>query len=530
MKTYGNTLKSKALIIFMPLALLGCVTNGPNKNVSIKQPIPYGIVLSPDKEIEWPEKTLNGDNDPSEMISQFNSLFQDYQKTGSIKPKDLALIDCQLDKEQEDKISKIANFDNDIINFKIKASQPHIMSTPKGCYELSKVELEFFSGGYRIDSKVSEPWYLEALTITSYGYDSPSTQGRGHYFFEELTTPLNVKYSMRTVYLSTDVDGDRSINVTYSKSKLRENFNEDTMSISLDNYNLAKSYYGGIKYHLNSSSKPEIYSFRGKYELLQMMNSQLKGLQIVDDSLWGDPSDKPLSYSCYVNGESLDIFRMTGLFDCGAATENEIGLADVMVSRSYIPPEKPEPDYEIEKPYEPLLANELHDLTPVQEINQPLINTEFQKQKQQEKCSLVSDNWTYIEGDCVNSLAQGKGIAVNVEGLRFEGSFNEGKRTEGEILQNGEMIFAGKLEDDKPHGEALCQYEGEYEECRFYKGKRIDSLYKIRLEMAKQTEANTLLAQKTQGSRPSSASDIAIDAVKKEGAKRAATFLFDQLF
>ncbi len=47
-------------------------------------------------------------------------------------------------------------------------------------------------------------------------------------------------------------------------------------------------------------------------------------------------------------------------------------------------------------------------------------------------------------------------------------------------------MYDGSLENGKPNGKGVCFHEGEPEECKFYHGKRIDSLYKQRIEMAKQ--------------------------------------------
>lgn len=59
----------------------------------------------------------------------------------------------------------------------------------------------------------------------------------------------------------------------------------------------------------------------------------------------------------------------------------------------------------------------------------------------------------YIEGNDLSKLAD---VAINADGLRYQGNFKAGQRVDGEIYQNGEMIFAGQLVEDKPHGEALC--------------------------------------------------------------------------
>lgn len=148
------------------------------------------------------------------------------------------------------------------------------------------------------------------------------------------------------------------------------------------------------------------------------------------------------------------------------------------------------------------------------------------------KCKLTNPDWAYTGSKCKNGKAHGNGSAVDRSGLKFIGSFVAGKRVKGEIHQSGNMIFSGSLLADKPNGEAICYYEGEYEECRFFKGKRIDTLYKIRKENAKMKEEMTQLRQASPGSasQENGISDYAIDALEKEAADRAANFIFDSLF
>ena len=95
------------------------------------------------------------------------------------------------------------------------------------------------------------------------------------------------------------------------------------------------------------------------------------------------------------------------------------------------------------------------------------------------------------------------------------------------------MIFSGSLVDDRPEGHAICFYEGEYEECRFFRGKRIDTLYKIRKENAKhQFNAQPVQQAQTKQAYPQQKGmdDYATDALKREGASRAASFVFDLLW
>ena len=169
-------------------------------------------------------------------------------------------------------------------------------------------------------------------------------------------------------------------------------------------------------------------------------------------------------------------------------------------------------------------------------------------------CKLTSDEWIYLSKSCKGSFAHGRGEAVNEsKNLRFVGQFKSGQRVQGEIFAYGKLMYDGPLKNERPHGTGTCIHEGEPEECKFYKGKRTDVLYKQRIEFAKQremlastekrindslkeTESNideklaNIQVQSSGSRQGSSAQDLVMDAVKKKAAEEAADFLFDQLF
>ena len=176
------------------------------------------------------------------------------------------------------------------------------------------------------------------------------------------------------------------------------------------------------------------------------------------------------------------------------------------------------------------------------------------KRVSDQACKLKNDKWIYLSKSCKDNLAHGKGEAVNVDkNLRFIGEFNRGQRVQGEIFAYENLMYDGPLKDERPHGTGTCIHDGEPEECKFYKGKRTDVLYKQRIEFAKQremlastekrinqslkeTESNideklaNIKVQSSGAYQGSSAQDLVIDAVKKKAAEEAADFLFDKLF
>ena len=110
---------------------------------------------------------------------------------------------------------------------------------------------------------------------------------------------------------------------------------------------------------------------------------------------------------------------------------------------------------------------------------------ELAKLESQKKCAMESDSWVFIEGSCKNKLGHGKGIAVTLEGSRFEGEFTLGMFSHGQYFENEEMIYEGPYENGLPHGLGICFFEGSLEECKLHKGQRIDSLFKQRHYMRK---------------------------------------------
>jgi hypothetical protein len=182
----------------------------------------------------------------------------------------------------------------------------------------------------------------------------------------------------------------------------------------------------------------------------------------------------------------------------------------------------------------------------------------LQKLMTQQACRLKSSGWVYLSKSCKQGLADGQGEAINgAKNLKFVGLFKLGHRTQGELYANNQLMYDGSLKNDRPHGTGTCMHEGEPEECKFYKGKRTDVLYKQRLEFVKQRElmANsearinkslesseqrmderlTQMESHSQSGRAqrnegNSASDYAVSALKKKATDKVVDALFDSLF
>ncbi len=106
-----------------------------------------------------------------------------------------------------------------------------------------------------------------------------------------------------------------------------------------------------------------------------------------------------------------------------------------------------------------------------------------------QRCRLKENGWFYKGDQCKAGLAHGIGEAVNIsKNLSFKGRFVSGQRIKGEILYDGQPMFDGKLLGGRPNGVGICFYKNEPEECKFYKGKRVDGIYKQRLANIDQQE------------------------------------------
>ena len=175
------------------------------------------------------------------------------------------------------------------------------------------------------------------------------------------------------------------------------------------------------------------------------------------------------------------------------------------------------------------------------------------KQKQQQRvaalkakspCPMKEKGWVYTQGACSNGFASGKGEAMHENGeLSFKGEIKEGKRVKGILYFTQTPMFDGDIIDGRPHGKGVCFIKGSPEECKYYKGERIDILHKQRLELAEQRrviEAMQVQMKKDMAAIKNQApqkvyvnqqqsKDIG-DVIKEEAQRRVVEKLFDQLF
>lgn len=178
--------------------------------------------------------------------------------------------------------------------------------------------------------------------------------------------------------------------------------------------------------------------------------------------------------------------------------------------------------------------------------------------KNRQLCPMKELNWFYVKGECENDVPQGAGEVVHLDGiLKFKGTVENGIRTQGMIIANGIELFDGRIKNGKPDGHGICFHENEPEDCKFYRGKRVDAIYKQRIafkaqqraldekmanmqalqkeqltEMKAQLEsaARTNAAPVVNTSGTTNGSNPVGDVIMDKVADKALDMLFDQLF
>lgn len=151
-------------------------------------------------------------------------------------------------------------------------------------------------------------------------------------------------------------------------------------------------------------------------------------------------------------------------------------------------------------------------------------------------CPMASDTWVYTGELCVNGLAHGQGSAQHYQSSwRFEGVIESGLPIDGVLYENDTEIYEGVFKEGVAHGNGVCYFEGLPEECRYFKGQRIDTLHKQRLEFDRQqTLANKASKRQPVVTRqvvqqPAERNTLG-DAVGDELLEQGAKFIFDKLF
>jgi len=157
-----------------------------------------------------------------------------------------------------------------------------------------------------------------------------------------------------------------------------------------------------------------------------------------------------------------------------------------------------------------------------------------------QKCRLKHQDWLYVGSACNDGYANGNGRAVSKDGVQsFSGRIVKGKFVSGLYTIEGNKEYDGLFKNGLPDGEGICFYRGKPEECKYYQGYRVDTLYKQREEMVafKQQQQKEMAALKSQMQKANAQPRVinagaptAGDQLQQEVIKQGVGMLLDQLF
>lgn len=180
--------------------------------------------------------------------------------------------------------------------------------------------------------------------------------------------------------------------------------------------------------------------------------------------------------------------------------------------------------------------------TSLNQLKEQKRNENWSKLSKQQQCTLHHNDWLYIDNNCSNKIANGKGRAVYIDTRHsFDGIIENGLFVSGKYLLDGKMLFDGQFENAIPNGKGICLYEDALEECKYYNGERIDSLYKQRLtlsnmekrqqlELSKiRDEISDLKSQRSQQVHSGNSNDVG-DLLLDKAIDKGMGKLFDSLF
>jgi len=492
------------------------------------------------------------ENEP-DRLNQLSKDFKDCQmKSGKL---------AKLSGVNEEAVmSQYSNIETMKVKIKLDIIELTISSSVEGCAALSEVTLEPTANTNQKLFHVPSDFDFNYLIYTDFKLDQEivqtindkeyksnySTENKASTFFSHPEKPIDSRYS-KEKYSITNMTMATAKSKSYSMSLAPKGPpRSGVIDVTLNRTETLGKFSNLLLINEKPIGHDSRYTIIGKDSLQVMLDGKQHGLSIANSYLnLRDPNRDKHMYACHDNGRVISVFRMLPNLTCIEVTDKQIGEPSVYLDVSYMI----KTGLALQKTSQNTGKNSsIKNSHPVKDSVTASLNfqenkrkeTEFTKKKHESKCKLKNRNWVYLGSNCKDGYADGEGTSIDRRGLKFIGKFASGERVKGDIHQNGEMIFSGDLKHDKPDGNAICFFEGEYEECRFFRGKRIDTLYKIRKENAKNL-AKIEMIQKDNNKavtryNPNNASsetneqNVVVDALEKEGAKRAASFIFDQLF
>jgi len=352
---------------------------------------------------------------------------------------------------------------------------------------------------------------------------------------------------------------------TYRNGKIIKNESAFDMYFRTANYEKAFAMLGkrpflGMQFQTNPKT--------GKLDVVRVTPNSpadISGIQ---------PGDQILQYAGVVIQSNNDFLKLIKATAYGTSRPMQVARSGKILSFEVTPSIRPDnyvagPGMVTMNSYQQLFATYLKDLSSFDErIAQLAMPQKYRSQAQRQKesliaslkadqkCDLKEKLWVYQGDACKNGLAHGKGTAVNLEKtLKFEGEFRDGERIKGLIIANGIEMYDGPVRNGRPDGQGICFYEGEPEECKYYRGKRVDAVFKQRIALAKQRQfmeqqqakqqaqidslrsdvkKAQMAAQQRQVLQPAASSngagDVLMDAAKRKAADKVMDAVFDKLF
>lgn len=158
------------------------------------------------------------------------------------------------------------------------------------------------------------------------------------------------------------------------------------------------------------------------------------------------------------------------------------------------------------------------------------------------KCIIKDTNWISSSTSCKNGFLTGKATAFHHNGkLKFEGTFKEGVMIKGTVFYKDDPYYIGSIVDNEMHGEGICYFRNKPEKCEYYKGDRIDTIYKLRFLMRQQllaiqgmmNEQAALYSQQINTQQPQQGTDIGSQIggkVLQKATEKMVDSILDQFF
>ncbi len=384
-------------------------------------------------------------------------------------------------------------------------------------------------------------------------------------------------------YANGDVETGNFVN---GKTTLKQAINGLESIRTYSNWVMVKSESGGdLQAYMQVANYDKAYAVHGTRPILGMefqQNEESGGLDVVrlvpnaPAQLAGvQAGDRILQYAGESMSDKMQFLRAVQATSYGSRVKMRVERVGQVLDLDLIPSIRPDsyrpgPGMVEKNSYDELFDAYLADLANFDERIQPLelpakYSAQAQSRKQRyiagrkagQACALVEEMWVYQGSACNNGLAHGTGEAVHLTSdLRFVGEFSQGVRIKGLIIASGIEMYDGPVKNGRPDGAGICFHEGEPEECKFYRGKRVDAVYKQRIALAKQRQfmeeqqakqqaqidslrndvKNTQFAIQQRSAAPSAAGlqqgmgDVLLDAAKRKAADKVMDAVFDKLF